>query len=346
MKHESKCIKEVKPFELTLNDCLACSGCITNDEENMLRQGDYQRLIDNDDAKKMFVISPYSKIKIYDALNLSECSFRSFESHLAHFLVSSCNATEVVDSSYYQRTVLERVAAEFFEAKAALITSDCPGTVAYIERNGKHLIANLSRVQTPQQIAAECNERVVSVVPCYDKKMENGRDGCTMDYVLHTQEFLSFLHHKGFAAAGSVQEAALPQKTTIFASSFSGGYTEFLAARIGAIRTSTVQVNKNYWVHTLECANRTYTLHKVYGIKNVLNLINRTRKGVDFDFAEVFLCESACASGPLVDASAERIEQFYASFESDGEGIALGRKGKEREFAAYHTKRTHFTVEW
>ncbi|KAL0265875.1 UNVERIFIED_CONTAM: hypothetical protein PYX00_011592 [Menopon gallinae] len=348
---DRKCTKETQPLELTLSDCLACSGCITRDEERLLEQSDYQRLIE-DNTEKLFMISPYSKVSIYSEMCEGQgLSFQDFESSLTAFLKTSCNAVDVVDTSYFQRTVLEMVADEFFGSSVPIITSDCPGTVAYIEKNGKHLLENLSRVLSPQQmcaVALEKRGRVTSVVPCYDKKMENGRDRCAIDYVLSTREFMDFLAHRRFSAA-ECSEGAMRRERTVFPyGSFSGGYTEFLLEKIGPVHVDAVQTSRGHYVYRCEGRGKTYTLHKVYGVKNVLNMISRTRKKLDFDFAEVFLCEEACAYGPSRTGSTHAdIKPLYSMLE--GSGIAeevLQHTSAKRVFRPAAIKKTHFAVDW
>ncbi|KAM0676518.1 hypothetical protein COBT_004259, partial [Conglomerata obtusa] len=39
--------------------------------------------------------------------------------------------------------------------KEMVITSSCPGTVAYIERKAEHLINNLAKIKSPQQLGIE-----------------------------------------------------------------------------------------------------------------------------------------------------------------------------------------------
>lgn len=344
-------MKESKPFELTLNDCLACSGCITNEEEAMLKRFELKKLIEEDNTKKTFVISPYSKMKIYKSRYAAEgFSFTAFESSLVHFLKNLCSAIDVIDSSSAQSIVLESVSNEFFNGTSPLITSDCSGTVAYIERKGGHLIRALSKTLTPQQVCVENARKrggIVSVVPCYDKKLENGRDGCKVDYVLSTEEFCDFLEAKGFCI-GNTDEVSMKEKTRVFNRSLSGGYTEFLMNKMKILTKSVEKLNKNYWVYRFESGKRMYIFHKVYGIKNVLNLINKTKRAIDFDFAEVFLCEGACAGGPLLkdEESLVEMKHLYESFEAVSEKIEVDGSLQKRQFCVFTAKKVHFNVEW
>lgn len=345
-----KCTKEERPLKLTLSDCLACSGCITSEEERLLEQSDYRRLIE-DNSKQHFMISPYSKVKIYCALYEEQrLSYRDFEKSLAGFLKASCGAIDVVDTSYYQRAVLEMVADEFFGSSAPMITSDCPGTVAYIERSGQHLLGNLCRVLTPQQLCARAlrkRGRVTSIVPCYDKKMENGRDECDIDYILSTQEFMDFLAHKQFRAAEGSQDLMPREKTVVPYKSLSGGYTEFLLEKMGCTHVNAEQVCKGHWVYRCKVSERAYTLHKIYGVKNVLNMISRTRRKVDFDFAEVFLCEDACACGPAGTGTAPAEAKRLCSMLESGPPESVPKCAFiKRTFRPVEVKKTHFAVDW
>lgn len=345
-----KCIKDERPLKLTLSDCLACSGCITSEEERLLEQSDYRKLIE-DDSEQHFMISPYSKVRIYCAMfEGQDLSYQSFEKSLAEFLKTSCNAVEVIDTSYYQMAVLEMVADEFFSSSVPMITSDCPGIVAYIERSGEHLLGNLCRVLTPQQICAvtlQKRGRITSIVPCYDKKMENGRDGCEIDYILSTQEFMNFLLHKQFRVTECNKDLMQREKTSVPYKSFSGGYTEFLLEKMGCTHVDAVQVSKGHWVYQCKVEEKTYTLHKIYSIKNVLNMINKTKKKIDFDFAEVFLCENACACGPAGAGTAPtEIKRLYSMFESCTLENIPRYASIKRKFRPAVIRKTHFSVDW
>eukprot|EP00866_Antonospora_locustae_P000433 jgi/Antlo1/433/1763 len=345
-----KCTKDERPLKLTLSDCLACSGCITSEEERLLEQSDYKRLIE-DDSEQHFMISPYSKVRIYSAMfEKQDLSYQDFEKSLAEFLKVSCNAIEVIDTSYYQWAVLEMVADEFFGSSVPIITSDCPGTVAYIERSGQHLLGNLCRVLTPQQLCAGTlrkRGRITSIVPCYDKKMENKRDGCEIDYILSTDEFIDFLAHKQFRAAKCNKDLVSREKALVPYKSFSGGYTEYILKKMECENVVAEQVSKGHWVYRCKVDEKTHTLHKIYGIKNVLNMITRTKKKVDFDFAEVFLCEDACARGPAgTDTVSAEIKRLYSMFESCTLENIPRYVSIKRKFKPATTKKTNFLVDW
>ncbi|EOB14485.1 hypothetical protein NBO_27g0042 [Nosema bombycis CQ1] len=70
----------------------------------------------------------------------------------------------------------------------------------YIERQAPHLIKHLSKILTAQQILAKnkSNEIIVSVVQCYDKKLELSESSTEIDFILTTFEFMKLLEKSNF----------------------------------------------------------------------------------------------------------------------------------------------------
>jgi iron only hydrogenase large subunit-like protein len=134
-------------------------------------------------------------------------------------------------------------AASTSQLPLPLITSSCPGWVCYAEKLcGELVLSHMSSVKSAQQIAgtlikyvhaAGCGvppERVchVSVMPCFDKKLEASRDeffnaaagehGCRdVDCVLSSAELLEMVTKRGLPGLAHAP-AVLPDVTPPFAS--------------------------------------------------------------------------------------------------------------------------------
>ncbi|KCZ77551.1 hypothetical protein H311_01436 [Anncaliia algerae PRA109] len=336
MDNYNKCIKDDKPLELALNDCLSCSGCVTEDEKQSIL---FSHLNDVKSLEKnaVFIISPYSKLNAYNYFNTG-ISYSQFEDILFNFLENF----EVIDTSFYLNTILENIRKEF-NTRSPLIISDCPGTVKYIQRNGHHLIKYLSEVYSPQEICALINDSktIVSVIPCLDKKMEKVK----IDYYLTTKEFIEYLNYKGFTLSDTKCKFPATDKFRgNFMNSFSGGYTEYLMNILKNNFTKEENA-KGFIVYKSE----KYIFYKIYGLKNILNFINMTRKKIEFTFAEVFLCDNACVGGPA-RLNKEIIKEMSLINELNyknnilSDNIDFNCKGKT--FKEEKIKKISFNVEW
>ena len=93
-----------------------------------------------------------------------------------------------------------------------ILTSECPGWVCYAEKTiGEEAFPFMSKVKSPQQLCGKLvktnygNSKFVSIMPCYDKKLEAVRpmlpDGrMEVDTVLATHELIELLKKKDLAS--------------------------------------------------------------------------------------------------------------------------------------------------
>lgn len=183
----------VSPFTFKLDDCLACSSCITDFTAKKVPSIEELK-----STELSFLISPHSKMNMYNHYRiLKPVDFDEFESILISFLKKTFNINKVYDTSFIKNTLFEKVYDESEQDK--LIISDCPGTVSYIERQGHHLMKYLSKTKTQQQVMRDFVQgRCVSVVQCYDKMMENKRDGTDIDFIITTYDFYKMIVEAGF----------------------------------------------------------------------------------------------------------------------------------------------------
>ncbi|VVC25928.1 Iron hydrogenase,Iron hydrogenase, small subunit,Iron hydrogenase, large subunit, C-terminal [Cinara cedri] len=198
--------EKLKQVEISLTDCLACSGCITSAEtvlvqqqstDEMMRIFDAQNTLDN---KKFIVvsISIQSCISIATSRNITvECA----ASKLCGYF-KKLGANMVLDLKLAEDLALLESQNEFIEryksAKVSnvqkllpMLASSCPGWVCYVEKtHGNFILPYISRVKSPQQIMGSFIKDYVSklqnksrseiyhltVMPCFDKKLEASRD--------------------------------------------------------------------------------------------------------------------------------------------------------------------------
>lgn len=227
------------PVTISLNDCLACSGCITSAESVLVSQQTYKQLYaileTNNEAlnagltkPKMVVVSlsPQSRIALAVRYGLSS---EEAANKIGWFLKYS-GVDFVFETNFARDISLHECSLEFVEYfknrnddkhKLPLICGACPGWICYAEKTQPQLIDNLSRVKSPQQIMGTLtkyffpskllNQSIspahifhVTVMPCYDKKLEASRPDFfdetfqtrDVDCVISTTELIQMIEEK------------------------------------------------------------------------------------------------------------------------------------------------------
>ncbi|ELQ76479.1 ferredoxin hydrogenase [Trachipleistophora hominis] len=193
-KKINPCIKGEKPFELTLNDCLACSGCVSM-EETKITAEDLQNVPINLIMSHYSVLNLCNEIKKQqlkqnkdDSTNLHAITVKEWYAYLQNALRRKFSVKRIVNTYDYQQLSNYMIYNELL-TKNKLILSECPGVVAYVERRRPDLIPYLSEVPSLQQMCAYlCEEEgvlTVGVMQCHDKRLEGG---VRVDYVLSSKD--------------------------------------------------------------------------------------------------------------------------------------------------------------
>ncbi|OXU22119.1 hypothetical protein TSAR_004543 [Trichomalopsis sarcophagae] len=203
-------LTKLTKVEITLADCLACSGCITSAESVLVTQQSQEELLRvfkdkiekqkaGDDNVKFIVVS----LSIQPILSLAERYKLTPEEAALHLTgyFKSMGADMVLDMTVAEDLSLVESAKEFVERyKAAkegsknqlpMLASSCPGWVCYAEKtHGNFILPYISVTKSPQQIMGSLvkyhladvqglsPEQVyhVTLMPCYDKKLEASRE--------------------------------------------------------------------------------------------------------------------------------------------------------------------------
>lgn len=184
--------------DISLSDCLACSGCITSAETVLVQQQNYDQLFNAINAAK--VSNPKKLIAVSLSLqSVSSLAYRyrvgaqEAAERLASFFVS-IGCDKIYDINLARHLALVESFREYLERKTEnshlpIISTSCPGWVCYAEKtNGDLIIPYLSKVRSPQQIMGALIKRHarklgasgndiyhVTVMPCFDKKLEASR---------------------------------------------------------------------------------------------------------------------------------------------------------------------------
>ena len=202
-----------KTATVSLNDCLACSGCVTSAETVLIEQQSLSQLTAQLAAKGesdvvVLSVSPQSmaSLAVRVGLDVVECERRLLT------LLRSMGVDELVECRQYNDIALLEAGDEFIRHYRAsrlastlpqhdsesmdeqlplpLLASECPGWVCYAEKTqGGYILPHMSTVKSPQQITGLYLKRHyaathhhtpqhvyhVTIQPCFDKKLEASR---------------------------------------------------------------------------------------------------------------------------------------------------------------------------
>jgi iron only hydrogenase large subunit-like protein len=192
--------KKLPKAQITLADCLACSGCITSAESVLIEQQssvELRRILssknqDDDGVKKVvvsFQLQPILSLAHKLGLTVDDAVLK-----LTKYF-KDLGADYVFDMKLAEDISLLEQQREFVEAyksgkKKPLITSACPGWICYAEKtHGSWILPFLSRVKSAQQIMGSLVKDHLAkklgmhpksiyhltLMPCFDKKLEASR---------------------------------------------------------------------------------------------------------------------------------------------------------------------------
>jgi iron only hydrogenase large subunit-like protein len=197
---------KLEKAKITLNDCLACSGCITSAESVLITQQsqdelykvieENSRLPETDQKLVVVSISPQSRASIAAKFKLG---VKETAQKLTRFF-KDLGVHYVLDTTFARNFSLIEIQKEFVEKYrnnptptkvVPLLTSACPGWICYAEKtHGQFILPYISTTKSPQQVmgslvkqhlghaTGKSPDKVyhVTVMPCFDKKLEASRE--------------------------------------------------------------------------------------------------------------------------------------------------------------------------
>lgn len=232
------------PAQISLTDCLACSGCVTSAEavlvslqshSEVLNALDSQKSIDlssttaehgpNQHEGKVFVasVSPQVRASLAATYGVSEAEAGCMIDQLLGGPQGLSSGGKfgngfswVIDTNAMREASLVLGAEEVTASlqtperqvasnddgssntmpKRPLVSSACPGWVCYAEKTHPHVLQHLSRLKSPQALTGTLIKTIlskrlnispdqiwhVSIMPCFDKKLEASREELTDIY--------------------------------------------------------------------------------------------------------------------------------------------------------------------
>lgn len=222
--------KSLEPAQISLSDCLACSGCITSAEEILVAQHSHKELLtklkENTDDRLKFVasVSHQSRASLAHAFGTL---IEHMDLVLIDLFVNKLGFKYIVGTELGRLLSLHRLFKEIEEYKnvdhkGPLMGSVCPGWVLYVEKTHPEMLPNMSLVKSPQQITGHLLKKSasaalevpidqiyhLSVMPCFDKKLEAARpeDGKDVDCVITAKELVQLISDEGLSFETYIQE--------------------------------------------------------------------------------------------------------------------------------------------
>lgn len=271
---------QLEAASISLNDCLACSGCVTTAESVLIGLQSWGEVEATLQAatKKVTVASvcPQSVASIAASFDLSvEATFRKLQT-----LLGGLGFAHVLSTNIGREVSLHESAAEFIRhheaagPKGPLLASACPGWICYAEKQKSTLIPTISKVRSPQQLTGVMLKDVVvrthgvsreevyhvAIMPCFDKKLEASRQEFQVeavrdvDTVVTSAEVTDMIRHAGIDFASLDESAARPSTDSPSSSPFS-------FSSIPASGRQPGSSSGGYLAHILTTA-----AHKLHGI--------------------------------------------------------------------------------
>ena len=236
--------EDAPPAQISLTDCLACSGCVTSAEAVLVSLQSHSEVLNALDSHPSLDLAPSSKSvgnngrdgKLFVASVSPQvraslaATYGVSESHAGWMIEQLLSGPQglasggrhgngfgwVVDTNAMREASLVLGAAEVMESstdlvnqadakddgaantmpKKPILSSACPGWICYAEKTHPHVLPHLSRLKSPQALTGTIFKTVlsryygigadqiwhVSVMPCFDKKLEASREELTDIY--------------------------------------------------------------------------------------------------------------------------------------------------------------------
>ncbi|XP_065060871.1 cytosolic iron-sulfur assembly component 3-like [Rhopilema esculentum] len=347
----------LKKANITLNDCLACSGCITSAETVLITQQSQEELykvLDENrvalqsgqhEKSKIIVVSISPQVRasvaakfgldIQDTGRRLTSFFKAIGVHYVYDTTFSRNFSLIESQHEFVRRLKESQNAN---SSLPMLASACPGWVCYAEKtHGSFILPYISTTKSPQQImgslvkdflsksVGKTPDQIfhVSIMPCYDKKLEASRQDFyndifrtkDVDCVLTSMELEKMFEEKGIMfntvppAELDIEFSSVDASGNFLSHSGggSGGYAEhilqYAAKEIYGIDNPIVEYktlrNKDFKeIHLLVDGKVELNFALAYGFRNIQNLVQKLkRKKCQYHFVEIMACPSGCLNG-------------------------------------------------
>ena len=234
--------KKLEKAQISLADCLACSGCITSSEEVLVAQHSHKEFLkflqehQGEDITYVLSVSQQARASLAHAYSTSievmdMVLGKVFTKYGVKYAVSVNAGREVARSGIWKEVEKRRSGSGLGneeimmnlsgdggnETKGAgtgpLLTGICPGWVLFVEKTHPETLPYLSIVASPQFLTCQAVKKLLpgtvynlSLMPCFDKKLEASRDADVVDCVITPKEFVVMTEEDGIDVSALVAE--------------------------------------------------------------------------------------------------------------------------------------------
>ncbi|KAG6378185.1 iron hydrogenase [Boletus reticuloceps] len=324
--------RKLEQAQISLNDCLACSGCITSAESVLITLQSHTEVLHffegnppaDSPAHKVPVLSiaPQCLASLSATLSSSSAGpvgLRQVLRRVGAFCTQMLGFKHVYDTTFARHISLLEHTREFWERKRGgklpMLASACPGWVCYAEKTHSEMLPFISRTKSPQQImgtlvkswlASAWGKQPdqiyhVTVMPCYDKKLEASRQDFyddvystrDVDCVITTGELELLMREKGWDLSIPVPGEDNPDnpenipEVLLHPGTSSGSYLHSLmsAVRLASpeplelsVKTVRTSDYEEYTLSKQSNGEAVFKGAKCYGFRNLQNVVRKVGK--------------------------------------------------------------------
>ena len=256
--------KKLPKAQITLADCLACSGCITSAESILIEQqssAELRKIFASKNQEESKTKKIIVSMQIQPIISLAQKLNLSVENTVFRLVTyfKNLGADFVYDLKIAEDLALLEHQHEFIKAyrsgkKKPLISSACPGWICYAEKtHGNWILPFISQVKSAQQIMGSLIKDHlakkwqvspdsiyhITLMPCFDKKLEASRpdffnealESHDVDIVITTIEVEQMLNEDNIDMHYVINSPldSLQGESTVIKTNYgsgSGGFTE------------------------------------------------------------------------------------------------------------------------
>lgn len=334
---------------ISLTDCLACSGCVTSAETVLIESQSVEtlqkaRTVTHTSHVFVATVSPQSISSIAHKLGLDfrtacDSLIKTLRSDGYQFVFSSVEGSEVCHQlsaeellNSGEMSLLDGSGSTLPGVKKPVLASACPGWICYAEKTqGSEVLGHVSRIRSPQSVMGSMVKKTVSerkaiswkdvyhvsVMPCFDKKLEASRpdflseETAEIDLVLSTNEAFE-LWCSNITPAPDIDgtfdsvmsEGSFPIQT--LSGGGSGGFAERILHHVARRLHHTEPLeltfsrlrNKDLQEAKVLIGGTEFRVAKAYGFRNIQNIMQKVKHGrCRYDYVEIMACPGGCLNG-------------------------------------------------
>ncbi|KAH7923406.1 iron hydrogenase [Leucogyrophana mollusca] len=357
--------KKLQQAQISLNDCLACSGCITSAESVLITLQSHTEVLNFLESNPpptslshkvpVLSIAPQSIASLAASVSSGSSSAVSPGQILRRvqaFCTQILGFEHVYDTTFARHIALLEHTQEFFERKRGegklpMLASACPGWICYAEKAHSEMLPFIARTKSPQQVMGtlvkswlgstwgQQPDQIyhVSVMPCYDKKLEASRQDFyndvyatrDVDCVITTGELELMMREKGWDLSVPVNDEDAPchnhsafPELLAHPGTSSGSYLHSLIAAVTqaspdpldlTVKTVRTSDYEEYILRNRITGELVFKGAKCYGFRNLQNVVRKVGREagmqvgrgaagrMGYDYVEVMACPGGCVNG-------------------------------------------------